>query len=282
LDYADNRYYSNAYGRFMTPDPYQGNSGGPGDPENPQSWNRYAYVVGDPINWFDPQGLDNCSPGDPLPCSITVAGTPPSGGGGGGGGGGSDDGYAGKTQPWFQNGMTKAQYMQDILHGCGYTSQGNTLQSETLFVTSYLGRYHSPLAADASEIVNRSFTAGIDDRFIVALAGVETTYGTNPKWDSSSAGLYNVFDMGNHCATLGTLSMCTKVNPYPSYIAAIDDVIGLFSRGAYKGLNSLADIYNLFETGNVNTTSPKLSLLDTIYSNQLHGDPSDIRKNRCQ
>jgi RHS repeat-associated protein len=51
-----NRYYSNAYGRFMTPDPYQGNGGGPGDPNNPQSWNRYAYTVGDPVNWNDPDG----------------------------------------------------------------------------------------------------------------------------------------------------------------------------------------------------------------------------------
>ena len=52
LDYANNRYYSNAYGRFMTPDPYQA-SGGPGDP---QSWNRYAYTRGDPVNRFDPAG----------------------------------------------------------------------------------------------------------------------------------------------------------------------------------------------------------------------------------
>ena len=36
LDYANNRYYSNAYGRFMTPDPYQA-SGGPGDPAELES-----------------------------------------------------------------------------------------------------------------------------------------------------------------------------------------------------------------------------------------------------
>ena len=56
LDYANNRYYSNQYGRFMTPDPYQGTSGGSGDADNPQSWNRYAYTVGDPVNWNDPDG----------------------------------------------------------------------------------------------------------------------------------------------------------------------------------------------------------------------------------
>ena len=54
LDYADQRYYSNSTGRFMTPDPY----GGSGRPSVPQSWNRYAYVLGDPINGVDPSGLD--------------------------------------------------------------------------------------------------------------------------------------------------------------------------------------------------------------------------------
>ena len=51
LDYANNRYYSNAYGRFMTPDPL--NSGRPTDS---QSWNRYAYALGDPVNRYDPSG----------------------------------------------------------------------------------------------------------------------------------------------------------------------------------------------------------------------------------
>jgi hypothetical protein len=53
----------------MTPDRYQGNSGGPGDANNPQSWNKYAYTLGDPVNYFDPKGLlacnlDGCVDGD--------------------------------------------------------------------------------------------------------------------------------------------------------------------------------------------------------------------------
>jgi RHS repeat-associated protein len=58
LDYANNRYYNNAYGRFMTPDPYMA-SGGPSDP---QSWNRYAYTRGDPTNSNDPTGQYICDP----------------------------------------------------------------------------------------------------------------------------------------------------------------------------------------------------------------------------
>jgi RHS repeat-associated protein len=67
LDYANNRYYSNAYGRFMTPDPYT-NSGRLTDP---QSWNRYAYTRGDPVNRADPGGLQDC---DPNTC-VTVTGS---------------------------------------------------------------------------------------------------------------------------------------------------------------------------------------------------------------
>ncbi len=57
LDYALNRYYSSVYGRFLSSDPYRA-SGGPSDPG---SWNRYAYVQGDPVNRNDSEGLqDNC------------------------------------------------------------------------------------------------------------------------------------------------------------------------------------------------------------------------------
>ena len=53
LDYANQRYYSNTYGRFMTPDPYYGSA----NIRSPQSWNRYAYVWDDPVNGHDPSGL---------------------------------------------------------------------------------------------------------------------------------------------------------------------------------------------------------------------------------
>jgi RHS repeat-associated protein len=56
LDYAMNRYYSNQWGRFLSPDPYKANTGGPGDSANPQSWNRYSYAANDPVNGLDPTG----------------------------------------------------------------------------------------------------------------------------------------------------------------------------------------------------------------------------------
>ena len=65
LDYAKNRYYSNTLGRFLSPDPYVASVG----LADPGSWNRYTYTRNDPVNRYDPYGLDDCNPDDPEnPC----------------------------------------------------------------------------------------------------------------------------------------------------------------------------------------------------------------------
>ncbi|HVV70208.1 MAG TPA: RHS repeat-associated core domain-containing protein, partial [Verrucomicrobiae bacterium] len=63
LDYAVNRYYSPRLGRFISPDPYRTSAG----LENPQSWNRYAYVLNDPVNFYDPDGLLEARPRSDYP-----------------------------------------------------------------------------------------------------------------------------------------------------------------------------------------------------------------------
>lgn len=55
LDYAQTRYYSNALGRFTSPDkPFAGQFS-----KNPQSWNMYQYVLNNPLNFIDPFGLSH-------------------------------------------------------------------------------------------------------------------------------------------------------------------------------------------------------------------------------
>jgi len=54
LDYAMARFYTNRYGRFISPDSISG------DIEYPQSWNRYTYSLNDPIDNTDPSGAFPC------------------------------------------------------------------------------------------------------------------------------------------------------------------------------------------------------------------------------
>ncbi len=51
LDYMHARHCSPIVGRFLSVDPVGGN------PRSPQTWNRYAYVMGNPLKYVDPEGL---------------------------------------------------------------------------------------------------------------------------------------------------------------------------------------------------------------------------------
>jgi len=53
LDYMLARYHSSSLGRFMAVDPDNDTT-----LEDPQSWNRYAYVRNNPISFLDPSGRD--------------------------------------------------------------------------------------------------------------------------------------------------------------------------------------------------------------------------------
>lgn len=50
LDYMHARYFRPLQARFLSPDP------APGIPSRPQTWNRYAYVIGNPLGIIDPTG----------------------------------------------------------------------------------------------------------------------------------------------------------------------------------------------------------------------------------
>jgi RHS repeat-associated protein len=60
------REYNGIQGRWPSPDP----AGiGAASPTNPQSWNRYAYSLNDPIDYMDPSGADPCNLyDDGVPC----------------------------------------------------------------------------------------------------------------------------------------------------------------------------------------------------------------------
>ena len=117
LDYAQNRYYNSILGRFMTADPSRSNA-----LTDPGQWNRYAYVGNDPVNFYDPHGLDECPagafcigynpPAAPQPSPIVwdgyVAGGLNTGGGGGGGP------WSGLAAAALQAGLARAQQLASM------------------------------------------------------------------------------------------------------------------------------------------------------------------------
>jgi RHS repeat-associated protein len=68
LDFFGARYFASTLGRFVSPDPLLNS----GQPWNPQSWNRYAYVENNPLRYTDPLGLfkwaKNCDEGADAAC----------------------------------------------------------------------------------------------------------------------------------------------------------------------------------------------------------------------
>ena len=62
LDYFVARHYASMQGRFTSADPLLAS----GMPNRPQSWNRYAYVLNNPLKLVDPSGLLAEPPQDPV------------------------------------------------------------------------------------------------------------------------------------------------------------------------------------------------------------------------
>jgi RHS repeat-associated protein len=59
FEFAQARYYNASHGRFTSVDPLTASA----SMEDPQSFNRYAYVGNDPLTSADPSGMETCSAG---------------------------------------------------------------------------------------------------------------------------------------------------------------------------------------------------------------------------
>lgn len=132
------------------------------------------------------------------------------------------------------------------------------------------------------KLVSASNQAGIDARFIVALAGAEATYGINTI--KEVVGEFNSFSSQFHCAKVGDprATFCWGEDPYQSHLEAIQDVIDTLSSARYRSYNSTQNIYSLYERGHISNISGNQKLLDTIYRDQLKGNIQNVRVVRCK
>jgi RHS repeat-associated protein len=114
-DFAMARYHVNRLGRFSSPDLHSGSVA------DPQSLNKYGYVLDDPANLVDPLGLEDCLAG--APCTETPSG----------GGGGSDQGpnnlcnsASCQTANDFNDKGEVVNQTATLVDGSGLVDTGNT------------------------------------------------------------------------------------------------------------------------------------------------------------
>jgi RHS repeat-associated protein len=98
LNHMNGRVDDAILGRFLSPDPHIP------DPSNAQSYNRYSYVLDNPLTWVDPSGFKECADDGEGNISCEVVGTGAGGGDQGGGGspytgGGTSPGGGGGGKP---------------------------------------------------------------------------------------------------------------------------------------------------------------------------------------
>ena len=159
-DYADQRYYNAGVGRFWSVDP-----GGiaTASASDPTSWNRYAYVGGDPVNRFDPSGSYWCyADGDDDPKTCKMAGF------------GVMAGYSSVYVPNPEGGGYAAAGAGAVMagEGTGTPSSGpcdttNALNAQAI---SWISQHGVDAAAAAK-------TIGSTEAFILGLSAVESGWG---------------------------------------------------------------------------------------------------------
>ena len=239
------------------------------------SWNRYAYVGGDPVNRYDPTGLCGGLPQPHRRFGADVEGDD-------GDNDCSEGGDGNDCGPgWITDASESGPCFSPPEQNAPSVPSCDT--QEIAYVTAYLSKRGSPLADDAGEIVEFSDAYGIDDRFIVALAGIESIYGktqqTSPTW-----GYYNAFSNGAHCIALNRNpgphhSDCYTINPYTSYDQAIFDAVTLLTGPKYfgSGLVTPATINKRYNR------TPTTDDLVTIYKQMVPTATADTKVNfsRC-
>lgn len=171
LYYGWNRYYHSGFGRFLSADPYVSDR----QMANPQGWNRYAYVEGDPVNYYDPKGLDRIYPMlDPGNSWAWV-------GGGGGGGAcqlrwsGGENGYWSFNCYLVPIDTPTARVVPEQPK----SSKDCDTDLTSSQLDDYLKEKRSPLAGEGDRLIHWGRQYNVDPRLVIALAGAETTFGNH-------------------------------------------------------------------------------------------------------
>jgi RHS repeat-associated protein len=197
---ADQRYYGPGTGRFLTADPYRAGFG-PGRPADPRSWNRYSYVKGDPINFWDRRGT--CSEDDEWSDCDDDDGD--------GGGGGSGQAQPDKKQPPHEGGgdvpcpplptlptgMRASQIQENVNAAHAFFNTAMRADPETA-LNSLLGFFAGKFLPNGDWDYKKNYAAGTEDQRNARIFGnfdfgaVLESFGFSYTFTQNAAGLAQV------------------------------------------------------------------------------------------
>ncbi len=244
-----NRELHSIQGRWISPDPAGINAV---DPTNPQSWNRYAYVLGNPLANTDPLGLGSgCGVNGEPPCPPPGWTSAP-----------NTYSTSGCVQ-WFMQvfNMTNGTaanfcagflglfgpiqlYSQPAAPGnSGLSTPTNQCSVSASSIDSYLSGLSSPLNGQGSNFMATGQNYDLDPRLLVSLAGAESTFGEN-----ITSGTYNALNVRYNGNNSNFVSWQSNIN------------------GAGKSIRNPANQYNLTNTS-------------TMYSKYCSGNCAEGLKN---
>jgi RHS repeat-associated protein len=177
-DFAIFRYYSSRIARFCSADPLAGSIA------NPQSLNRFAYVMNDPVNHVDPLGLScrevcvSIEGGEPrctkecTPDPVDVGDSPLSD---------FEFPQSGLVFPDLAPQDPPFPPLPDWINTLPQTPPPPPppCQVSPSSLNNYLQSKNSPLAGEGSTLFDAGRRHDVDPRLIVAIAGAETGFGRN-------------------------------------------------------------------------------------------------------
>lgn len=224
-DYFPARYYSSPLGRWMSPDSYMGSY----DPSNPQTFNRYSYVLNDPLAYADPSGQDPvtfsitafcegasgaCAASLLNPVSIAIVG-----------------GLAAVAELGHIFGWWGSQFHGSLKPRPKTPSSNCSVSSTSIDQYIAKAKPSSPLIGQGSNFMAVGLKYNLDPRLFVSLAGAETTFGT-----AITAGKFNALNV--------------MYNGYNSNFSSFQSNIN----AAGKSLTNPANGYDLTNTSTMYST----------------------------
>jgi RHS repeat-associated protein len=200
LDYADQRFYTSQFGRFMSADRFRqaakANDSG--------SWNKYSYVQNDPISWIDPAGRFRCNPAT---CGGTSGPETGGSGSGGDGDGGAGGGSSGGTNCTDLRSRTWSPECHDPVEGEGEASPtaptlvGAAGSLQTLFATAWGGAWNDVGSQKCASDFGKS-TSWLQTTLMTA----NWIYGPITNQDGTASANMASAQVGGNTVTINSLS----------------------------------------------------------------------------